>query len=359
MKKKGFTLIELVGVIAILGVISIFAVPALTKTLKQAADKEYNEFVKNVTLAAENYFHNETDGNIANNSRIFIQVKELMDKEYLKKTVNPMTKTDVSDEATVIISKNEDGTEKYTFVDQNVTTSGYVTDGLILQYDGYTAPVDGVWPDLSGNNHNGIINGASWLNDKYYFDGVDDYIDTGIDLASNLGINKSSTISITFNLNNVTNIGNQYGKVDEGLIFGGINYGGYGISWVTDNNESQYLLRWTYRTNAQIQIVQTGLYGINKQMNLVYVFDYENKKIIAYIDGKKYGQTNFTVNDGELYAYAVDNIKINGLGISVGNSRRAYSNMNVYSANIYNRALTEAEVKQNYEVDKYRFGDGE
>ena len=94
-------------------------------------------------------------------------------------------------------------------------------------------------------------------------------------------------------------------------------------------------------------------------MNLVYIFDYENKKIIAYIDGKKFGQISFNQNEEDYYQKQLGNITINGLGISTGNPRATYSNMNVYSANIYNRALTEAEVKQNYEVDKYRFGYGE
>ena len=48
MKNKGFTLMELIGVIVILGVISVFSIPALTKTFKDSAEKEYNEYVKNI-----------------------------------------------------------------------------------------------------------------------------------------------------------------------------------------------------------------------------------------------------------------------------------------------------------------------
>ena len=83
--KKGFTLVELIGVIVILGVIAAFSVPALTKTMKNSADKEYEEFVKNITLAAENYFHNETDGKI--DSRVFIKISTLVNSGYLKKEI--------------------------------------------------------------------------------------------------------------------------------------------------------------------------------------------------------------------------------------------------------------------------------
>ena len=166
MKKKGFTLVELIGVIAILGVIAIFGIPALTKTLKKSSDKEYDEFVKNITLAAENYFHSETDGKINSNSKIFIKVQSLKDAGYLKNSVNPLTNTTVSNDATVIITKNADGVEKYSFVDKDVTTSGYVS-GQILHYDGFNAPSDGYILDLTSNHFNGEINGVTWNNSFY------------------------------------------------------------------------------------------------------------------------------------------------------------------------------------------------
>ena len=57
-----------------------------------------------------------------------------------------------------------------------------------------------------------------------------------------------------------------------------------------------------------------------------------------------------------LYHSTIGNIGINRNGIDSGNPLPVYSDMNVYSAKIYNRALTEEEIKQNYKIDKKRFG---
>lgn len=116
--KKGFTLIELVGVVVILGLLSAFSVTAFTKLFSDSADKQYTEYVKNITMAAENYFHNETDGLLIDEYKITIG--ELAEKGYLKKEINPKTNEEVQDTYYVRISKNEDGTEKYEFVERDI-----------------------------------------------------------------------------------------------------------------------------------------------------------------------------------------------------------------------------------------------
>lgn len=116
--KKGFTLIELVGVVVILGLIATFSVTAFTKIFSDSADKQYTEYVKNITMAAENYFHNETDGLLIDEYKITIG--ELAKKGYLKKEINPKTNEEVLDNYYVRISKNEDGTEKYEFVERDI-----------------------------------------------------------------------------------------------------------------------------------------------------------------------------------------------------------------------------------------------
>ena len=116
--KKGFTLIELIGVVVILGLLTAFSIPALTKTFRSSADKQYEEYVKNITMAAENYFHSETDGILTDT--YVITIRELVEKGYLEKELNPKTNEEPLDTYYVSISKQENGTEKYEFIERDI-----------------------------------------------------------------------------------------------------------------------------------------------------------------------------------------------------------------------------------------------
>ena len=53
--KKGFTLIEVLGVIVILGIIAIITYPAIDNTIKESREKSYQENVKSIESAAVTY----------------------------------------------------------------------------------------------------------------------------------------------------------------------------------------------------------------------------------------------------------------------------------------------------------------
>ena len=53
--KKGFTLIEVLAVVALLGVIALIAYPAVDKAIKDAREKSYNESINHIIDTAYLY----------------------------------------------------------------------------------------------------------------------------------------------------------------------------------------------------------------------------------------------------------------------------------------------------------------
>lgn len=61
MKKKGFTLIELMGVIVLIGVIAVIAVPVVKETIKSSRQKSYDRQVDFIVKSAKNWSTTNTD----------------------------------------------------------------------------------------------------------------------------------------------------------------------------------------------------------------------------------------------------------------------------------------------------------
>ncbi len=335
MKKNGFTLVELIGVLVILGLIATFSVPALTKTMKDSSEKQYNEYLKNITLAAENYFHSETDGTL--NGKYFIKIKTLYDSGYLKKEKNPKTNEDTNENSTVMISKNEDGTEKYELLDMDATETGYVSDGLLVHYDGYHKPENNVWNDLSGNGNNGTLYNFSenaFNNNGIYFDGVSNYI----------SIKEINTESITYDVifkgNYLENHSSILTNVEAGGCRIGILKGQYKIF-------GQCYIDGSYRTVTTPIKDNTNIYSAT--------LTYGQSSLKLYINGQLIGTYNDTSKKGITYPLSNTYMMLGTNPSGNKSSDIEMYNGNIYSARIYNRALTDEEIKNNYNVDKYRF----
>ena len=233
---------------------------------------------------------------------------------------------------------------------QENSTLGYVSDGLKVLYDGeYNTPVSAhynstkTWYDLSGNGNDGILSNinydsnSGWTNNSVKLDGVDDYVKIGkIDAQNNC-----ITVEIVSKI-----ISNQTGKAQyfiTNLETGGIGlrkettnvngviaYIGGGYKYIKSNNEV---------LNNKMYSLSTKYDGENyclRQNDVTYsekiVGDYKNpeKNTIFMIGG-------------------------NPDGNSMSNTNPLF-NIEVYSVRIYDRALTNDEINQNYENDKVRFG---
>jgi len=76
MNKKAFTLIEIIAIIALLGIISILVLPKIGDSIEARKEKQYNNIVKTIESAAKVYY--------ADNKNITkVLLSDLIDNDYL------------------------------------------------------------------------------------------------------------------------------------------------------------------------------------------------------------------------------------------------------------------------------------
>ena len=59
--KRGFTLVELLVLLAFIGLLLFFVVPNLTGFMKKSDDNKYNAFLNDIFLATEAYIQKNDD----------------------------------------------------------------------------------------------------------------------------------------------------------------------------------------------------------------------------------------------------------------------------------------------------------
>lgn len=93
--KKGFTLVELLGVFAIISMIVLLAVPSVTNMLKQSEQDQYENFENDIFLATEAYLSSNSDIYLELkeiNKTTYVTIKTLLYSDYLDSTLkNPKT----------------------------------------------------------------------------------------------------------------------------------------------------------------------------------------------------------------------------------------------------------------------------
>lgn len=117
--KKGFTLVELLGIVAIIAVILAFVIPSVIGMLKRDDEKEYQRFLTDISLATESYIqlniNNYPDLAITNGSYT-ITMQELIENGYIKSNmVNPKTDQKISASDTIRVTRKEDGSYDYSY----------------------------------------------------------------------------------------------------------------------------------------------------------------------------------------------------------------------------------------------------
>ena len=219
-----------------------------------------------------------------------------------------------------------------------------VTDNLFLYYDAklnagnnHNASTT-TWKDLSGNNRDGTVIGTpTWEEDKLIFDGVDDYIDTGI-IQNDLG--QSITIQTIVNFQEIANYRGIYGYHSAG----GSTY--IGIMSQCNGDKIQFAMYTGSSTGtAEIEIDKNILYNKNVQITVVM----EGKKgIKLYLNGKLYGEMS-TTESLNLYT------NMNFVIAKSFNDDNRYFKGTMSNFRVYKKALTDSEIQQNYKADIQRY----
>lgn len=188
-----------------------------------------------------------------------------------------------------------------------------------------------IWSDLSGNGNNGtLVNGVGYNSANkgaIIFDGVNDLL--SFNYIPPNGINPR-TISIWFNPSTLQN---------KNLL-------GYGTP--------SFMQMWDillYNGTVGVHLYNSSaeapaLYQVGQWQNIVFTFNYPT--ITSFMNGvQQNSYSNTNINTGAA----------NSLSISKGvYAPFYYFNGSVSQVSIHNRALSAAEIKQNFEATRGRYG---
>jgi hypothetical protein len=216
-----------------------------------------------------------------------------------------------------------------------------ITNGLSLCLDAANSksyPGSGTtWTDLSGNGNTGtLVNGVGYNSSNLgslVFDGVDDYVNLGTTLTNGF-IN--ITVSAWF-----------YAVADTGRQDIVTKYP-FGNGWILyySNTTNKFGVDGRESGDAYFSNVTTNTYAVNNWYNIVFTKNTTNWRL--YVNSLL--DCNNTNGNG---ATSFNNAGILAIGSLPVNSD--YAKGNISQVSIYNRALTAAEVQQNFNALRSRF----
>ena len=229
----------------------------------------------------------------------------------------------------------------YSFAYKNLSEDiGYVTDGLILHYDGIKNTATGhssttaTWKDLSGTGNDGNLNECAWNESFLNFDGQNDYVNAHkIDLKDNTSFTYDVVLFFNTNQNHSVIMGNFSNEIGGSVL---------GIDDIKDN-----YLKFHTKSYSNHKINSTKGLNDDKKHHISAIYNRELGKLYLYIDGKL-DQSGDVSND----------LNYPDLNFCIGmwsSTNTQFFKGNIYSMKVYNKALSEQEIVQNFNIDNARF----
>lgn len=215
-----------------------------------------------------------------------------------------------------------------------------VRDGLALHMDAANIksyPGSGtLWEDLSGNNNNSTLyNGTTYTNNSIYYDGTNDYSGfTRVQYIDLVPFTIFTFIRLEIGANSDTTNDRRTILGDSGV---GTQLGFYNTN-STSNFTGNFSI-WN-TSNVGPGFSCTKLKG--DTFSIAVTRDSSNVAK-GYVNGELVGTSSLT-----------GTVQFNKFGRRSGGFRYFYGN--VYELKIYNRTLSESEIKQNFDALRGRYG---
>lgn len=123
-KIKGFTLVELIAVIVIMGFISLMAFPSIMNAISSNSTSSCKHYERAIILASKSYIQKEGPDLLENDedyhalvesSGYKLTVNELISLGYLEKYTDPKFKIDTTSSGAYVIVKMQKDTDTYTY----------------------------------------------------------------------------------------------------------------------------------------------------------------------------------------------------------------------------------------------------
>lgn len=229
--KKGFTLVELLSVIVILGVISLIVFPVITKTMKASKEKLYQTQVFQLTESGKKWaLEHISDLDPEHVNDVYVPISMLKDLSYLDKEeiTNPKDKTAMN--GCIIIHYDTDKKSyNYTYQEYSgsekkntctLSTAGYVYEFTSDKWNKNNdhATLSAIETILNTNPLTASGSGLYEDTGIYYFRGTDanNYVTIGTETWRILSINK---VDRTIKLIKDRSISNSFWDNGSNILF--------------------------------------------------------------------------------------------------------------------------------------------
>lgn len=340
---------------------SIYMPKSNTKIYSMNEGDEFSVIIKNKNTTMASVIYNLITFGISgqNNTRIYVNYGGTVKAEtYRDKAVNDSNE-----------NNNEAGATTGT------TTSlvnSYITNGLVLllngEYnDGSThSNSANVWKDLSGNGNNATLSGfdfndeSGWIYNGLHFTGKEYVALKDFDTSE-------FTIEVVAKFDTITDT-----NTPEQSVLSCKNNGGAGIVF-NQLNSTNISKRGkfsfdVYTSNAENSMSSVVMDKTIVQANKIYSVSGSVGKMSLTLGGDNFAyETNAQLIgvNGEVEGISFNNTYLkpaSGSTFIIGGNPLAGAGADtqfkgtIYCIRIYDRALTEEEIKENYKIDKQRYG---